>query len=383
MRTTSAVKISNLTGDTSKMPLSDLRPIDEVTVSSEWGLWNLSTLQKDCLPSSFDLRQFAGTIENQLTTGSCVANATVSLFEILLAMRGTWVDLSRLYIYYYGREARGIEDIDGGMGVTDGIFATDDHGICEEPAWPFIVENVNLEPSQESQLLAEERKGVGYYFFLLLDELDTIKNIKLALTRGYPVLFGLKLAESFYDLDGAIALHDYEGVTVADPTIGNHGMIVVAFDNKLNGGSVIVENSWSTDFGDAGYCAIPYSVFFRDCFDLRIVKRFAENQLTDEEAAINGLYMTILGRQADAGGLAWYLEQHLAGMSLRDIARSSYYSGEYANAHPNEDFVTKAYHQILGREPDDAGLQYWLGSGFPENVVRDIFMNTTEFLTGW
>ena len=57
------------------------------------------------LPESVDLRQWSGPIEDQLQTGSCTANATVSALEMLLQRAGKFAHLSRLFVYWNERES--------------------------------------------------------------------------------------------------------------------------------------------------------------------------------------------------------------------------------------------------------------------------------------
>lgn len=55
------------------------------------------------------------------------------------------------------------------------------------------------------------------------------------------------------------------------------------------------------------------------------------------EAGLMGIYQSVLGRAADAGGLAYYESamSHNPGVSLNDIATDMKNSAEYKAAHPN------------------------------------------------
>lgn len=84
-------------------------------------------------------------------------------------------------------------------------------------------------------------------------------------------------------------------------------------------------------------------------------------------------YLNILGRAADAGGLAFWLSQ-LRTRSLAQVFTAILKS--------NESFVTQAYRLLLGREPDAAGRNYWTGllnQGTSGTTVLGAFLNSPEY----
>ncbi|WP_323615054.1 DUF4214 domain-containing protein [Pseudomonas putida] len=83
------------------------------------------------------------------------------------------------------------------------------------------------------------------------------------------------------------------------------------------------------------------------------------------EASINGLYSSLLDREADeAGSDAW--EAVLAnGGSLADVAAAIAVSQEAQDRdQSNGDFVRDLYTSVLGREADEAGLDAWVSQLF-------------------
>ncbi|NBN64142.1 DUF4214 domain-containing protein [Pannonibacter tanglangensis] len=82
------------------------------------------------------------------------------------------------------------------------------------------------------------------------------------------------------------------------------------------------------------------------------IRELAAMQAAQNTATIQALYQSLLGRQADAGGLAGW-QQHLAGGgSIKDVASGIANSREAA--------IRNLYLSVLGREPDAAGLAGWL-----------------------
>ena len=114
---------------------------------------------------------------------------------------------------------------------------------------------------------------------------------------------------------------------------------------------------------------------------------------TAEKSLVTHYYYSILRRDADAGGKAyWQSEaQRLASLGANPIeavfamASAFYNSSEYAAlARDNNGYVTDLYRTFFNRDPDAGGLSYWssqLSSGMPREVVLLWFMFSPEFRT--
>jgi hypothetical protein len=86
----------------------------------------------------------------------------------------------------------------------------------------------------------------------------------------------------------------------------------------------------------------------------------------DEAAQIFRIYQAALGRTADSMGLSnWTAARELGGLSLLDVAAAFTGSAEfelrYGPSLTNEEFVDLLYQNVLGRDPDPQGEQYWVG----------------------
>ena len=69
------------------------------------------------------------------------------------------------------------------------------------------------------------------------------------------------------------------------------------------------------------------------------------------------LYIDLLGRKADAGGLACFSGRLDSGTSRPDLVAAFVGSNDYRAA-----FVRRAYQSLLGRPADAGGLQYFVGT---------------------
>jgi hypothetical protein len=76
------------------------------------------------------------------------------------------------------------------------------------------------------------------------------------------------------------------------------------------------------------------------------------------------LYLAYFGRSPDAAGLAYWVGQLRAGAPLANVSNSFAGSSEFATRYgalDNRGFVELVYVNVLGRGSDVGGLTYWLG----------------------
>lgn len=87
---------------------------------------------------------------------------------------------------------------------------------------------------------------------------------------------------------------------------------------------------------------------------------------SDPAAAVTRLYQAGLGRPPDQGGLNFWIASLQSGTPLADLASSFEASAEFTTRFgtglSNTDFVTRIYQNVLGRDPDAAGLEFWRGN---------------------
>jgi hypothetical protein len=78
------------------------------------------------------------------------------------------------------------------------------------------------------------------------------------------------------------------------------------------------------------------------------------------------LYQAAFDRQPDLPGLGFWIASLDSGVALRDVASSFLGSPEYARLYgtgqTNQQFVTELYHNILHRDPKQAGLDFWVNA---------------------
>ena len=90
------------------------------------------------------------------------------------------------------------------------------------------------------------------------------------------------------------------------------------------------------------------------------------------------LYIAYFNRAPDAIGLNFWGTAYANGMSLDEIGEQFAAQPETIATYPegtsNTDFATAVYSNVLGRVPDQVGLDFWVGMLNAGEVTRDQFI---------
>ena len=206
------------------------------------------------LPPKVDLRGKMTAIENQGETSSCVANAIAGAYEYWIKLTaGQDYDTSRMFIYYNARWRNGDQKEDAGSIIQLAMEGLQEFGSCPEPVWPFETDLLFKKPNREAYQTASEAKIKEMQQVPL--ELEAWKQ---ALASGLPVVFGCLLYESFDECNqngGVVPMPAPN--EMSRESHGGHSMCAVGYSDREK--VFIVRNSWGEDWGDGGYCYMPYN----------------------------------------------------------------------------------------------------------------------------
>lgn len=90
----------------------------------------------------------------------------------------------------------------------------------------------------------------------------------------------------------------------------------------------------------------------------------------DRKSLVEGMYKDVLGRDADAAGLDFWSNTDLG---KNDLWRAFFNSQEAATPR-----VEDMYRTVLGRRPDDPGVAFWSGLGIDQDALLKAFYNSPE-----
>jgi len=202
------------------------------------------------LPVRVDLRSGCSRVEHQGMIGSCTAQAIVACAEFLeVKTKKTWVDLSRLWLYYKEREMEGSINQDAGAYIRDGIKVLVKLGVPHEDLWPYVEKNWNKKPSKEADAGAKEHKITAY------QRLNSLLDMKACLADGYPFVFGFSVYD-YFESDEVAKTGIVPIPKDTERVVGGHAVTAVGYDTER--GCLIVRNSWGVGWGDNGHCYMPF-----------------------------------------------------------------------------------------------------------------------------
>ncbi len=192
---------------------------------------------------------------------------------------------------------------------------------------------------------------------------------------------------------------DCSGTAVCDITVNASASVMANFSlkypppssNSIFGSARLFVEQQYRDFfhreGDAG--GIEY---WRKAIDEQHLPRsevianfIGSNEFSGRVAPIVRLYLAYFKRIPDIQGLNYWLSKFRNGMSLKSISEAFIQSAEFRAIYreiSNDYFVTLVYQNVLGREPDYNGLNYWvseLNNGKRRSGIIVGFSESEEF----
>ncbi|CAF1440317.1 unnamed protein product [Adineta steineri] len=237
--------------------------------------------QPSQLPPKVDLRPWMTKVEDQSDANSCTANALAGIYEYLNNRdTGSQIDVSRLFIYYNSR-VKGLDAdetiSDDGAALCDAIESMEELGVCPESQWPYDLKKVNVKPSQQCYIVA-----ANYTISQALKLNIDINEIKICIAQGFPVIISLNLYTSFDKASDSGIVPMPKTNETSRSGHGRHALLIAGYSDASE--AFIVRNSWGEDWGDKGYCYIPYDYIGSDklCNSAWTVKRLGVDYMGKE-----------------------------------------------------------------------------------------------------
>ena len=218
-------------------------------------VFSVAKPEKITLPPVVDLRPLCTSVLDQLTLGSCTANAICNahLFDQMKQKHPTTTLGSRLMLYYNERAIEGTINSDSGAQIRDGFKTLANDGICPESLWPYNIALYRKKPPVKC--FTEAKKEIAITYRRVPQTLDGTQE---CLASGFPFVAGFTVYESFeskvVSKTGVVSMP-----SINESSLGGHAILVVGYDNTTK--RFLVQNSWGTSWGMKGYFTIPFDYF--------------------------------------------------------------------------------------------------------------------------
>lgn len=242
------------------------------------------------LPDNYSLRQYAPPVGDQHQTSSCTAWATAyACRTISYAVQHGYsisnqYDKIKAYTFapdFVYNHIRSTADCNVGTAIynalnfmkTQGDIPKQGDFVCGKAYTP--VEVSEAQPYKIKDFYALSGRGVTK------DQL--IQRMKAAIASKHALPFGMEVGASFtnVELSGIYYPDDYDhaalrALRAGQPqrALSGHAMCVIGYNDKINGGSFEVMNSWGRLRADHGFWWINYDDFYDFVEDVYCIADF-------------------------------------------------------------------------------------------------------------
>lgn len=162
---------------------------------------------------------------------------------------------------YYGRRGQ------RGAHLKDTLLALSAHGVPSEHIWPFLQDNVDVEPPASVVEQAQCNRLHEY------EELYTTE-FKSYIDNNIPVIIGINTGRLYWTPPVGNNSY-YKPINISNNRfISGHAITVIGYDNTLAGGAWVIADMCNSHLMQGGIGIIPYDCDVDIC-EAYIIKSFA------------------------------------------------------------------------------------------------------------
>jgi Papain family cysteine protease len=222
-----------------------------------------SVLLKEKLPVRISYESLCPVVQAQGTYSTCVGFACGYYFRTIIEAQARRITdkiaidqlaFSPGYLYEKAKD-------DGDYACTQGVYLSRAlevlRGTGAVPVKRFPYPACNQKTDALSVVAAQYRIGAYERLFSVYDKEQTkIDNLRRALAGGNPVVIGMVVPASFYTA-GRVWKPDRRE-DPQDKQLQGHALCLIGYDDRWQGGSFRVVNSFGSAWADKGFCWIRY-----------------------------------------------------------------------------------------------------------------------------
>lgn len=238
------------------------------------------------LPSSYSLKAYCPTPKSQGTQSSCVGWASAyGARTISNAIKNGWKNnlatinantFSPAFIYNSIKSPKKYDNTldtkcERGSSLTNAAIVLKSYGVVKDSDFPYNVNNCSTKPS--NYLFTKAAQHKISHFERLNDKgynSNLVKNVKKAISKNHPVLFGLFNYDKIVFKPGTYVYNRNQGKN-------GHALVVVGYDDNKYGGAFEIMNSWGSWWGNKGYFWIKYEDYLAQAKENYVIIDQLEN----------------------------------------------------------------------------------------------------------
>lgn len=236
-----------------------------------------ATLPENKQEGRVSLLQYAPTRMSQGRQGSCTAWASAYAAATILHAAASGENPDKIAFspsFVYNQITQGNCT---GTHIGKTLEKLSEEGVLPLAEFPYSDRSCDNEPNGQQLQKAEKYKLRGFNRLTLKSDEYKIdlQAIKQNIAQGAPVVVGMAVGGTFYDMvgqevwrptqrDRAALKKSLDGHIVDDgggESFGGHAMCVIGYDDNYEGGAFQIMNSWGEDWGNKGVYWMKYADF--------------------------------------------------------------------------------------------------------------------------
>ncbi|MES2800049.1 MAG: C1 family peptidase [Bacteroidota bacterium] len=221
------------------------------------------------LPKQYSLRKFTPAVANQGSFGTCVGWSSTyyaATIEYATANKLSGVNIITANAFDPYFTYLSIADEKNYFSCVDGTLITSaaEH-LMKKGVKRYNFNQLECGAKIDVSNVPENIPFTFTEYFRLIDKMlsaeENIANLKQTLSNGHPVVIGMALPQSFYDIDSTGLFMPKVDDKKYIMDYGGHAMCVIGYDDNRLGGTFEIVNSWGPAWGDKGFAYVKYQDF--------------------------------------------------------------------------------------------------------------------------
>ena len=217
----------------------------------------LQFAQTTVLPASVDLSAWDPPVGDQKKVGSCTSWATGYYYRYWLRNRALGETSTFAPMYLYSQIAHGV---DSGSSFADNFNIMESQGIAPQAAYPQGDYDYTTQPTPAEMTAAAPYKIKSYANLFYGANMGNKTAVEASLAAGKPVDLMIPVYPNF---EAASAANPLVDVPSSGQVLGLHSVFAPRYDAV----GVWIENSWGTDWGQAGWAELSWAFVNQYAFE--------------------------------------------------------------------------------------------------------------------